>query len=286
MTPLPLLLNKLKSSVSILLPCKSGFIPFKKVARLVVVHIIIPSVKPPVASLKGTFMLLRETTIRELEEITSYPPLRTSFTRYTFANPIRFPVVKVIEQLMARSGEDLKMAKLLSFKLCVLDFGTCLSMYSYTHHSIPCNYDVEDAFFSSTNAPNYISTPPGYSPVTSGNISPDSLDNLTKDILSLLSILPFHDNPYMEVVQAYDAIPPPQIIIALSAIVPPPMFDSRDFFPPKEISLPKDTETPVELPIPVSLSSSVGSSSPGRSTTSPSDYLLDESIFAELDNSL
>ncbi|GKA70718.1 hypothetical protein Tco_0776857 [Tanacetum coccineum] len=141
-------------------------------------------------------------------------------------------------------------------------------------------------FFSSTNASNYISTPPGYSPVTSGNISPDSLDNLTKDILSLLSILPFHDNPYMKVVQAYDAIPPPQIIIALSAIVPPPMFDSRDFFPPKEISLPKDTETPVESPIPVSLSSSVGSSSPGRSTTSPSDYLLDESIFAELDNSL
>ncbi|GJX44786.1 hypothetical protein Tco_0261462 [Tanacetum coccineum] len=30
------------------------------------VHIIIPSVKPPVASLKGTFMLLWETTIREI----------------------------------------------------------------------------------------------------------------------------------------------------------------------------------------------------------------------------
>ncbi|GJR32658.1 reverse transcriptase domain-containing protein [Tanacetum coccineum] len=62
---LPLLLNKLKRLVSILLPFKIRFIPFKKVARLVVVHIIILSVKPSVASLKGTFMLLRETTIRE-----------------------------------------------------------------------------------------------------------------------------------------------------------------------------------------------------------------------------
>ncbi|GKE81849.1 hypothetical protein Tco_1551849 [Tanacetum coccineum] len=48
----------------------------------------------------------------------------------------------------------------------------------------------------------------------------------------------------MKVVQAYDAIPP------------------------------KDTETPVESPIPVSPSSSVGSSSPVRSTTSPPDYPL------------
>ncbi|GKC35238.1 putative reverse transcriptase domain-containing protein [Tanacetum coccineum] len=41
--------------------------------------------------------------------------------------PRLFPyTVKVIEQLMARSGVDLKMAKLLSFKLYVLDFGTSL----------------------------------------------------------------------------------------------------------------------------------------------------------------
>ncbi|GJT62868.1 reverse transcriptase domain-containing protein [Tanacetum coccineum] len=64
------------------------------------------------------------------------------------------------------------------------------------------------------------------------------------------------------------------------------MFDSRDFFPPEEIPPPKDTETPVESPIPISPSSSVGSSSPVRSTTPPPDYPFDESIFAELDNSL
>ncbi|GKG39142.1 hypothetical protein Tco_0463287, partial [Tanacetum coccineum] len=61
---------------------------------------------------------------------------------------------------------------------------------------------------------------------------------------------------------------------------------SRDFFPPEDISPPKDTETHVESPIPVSPSSSVGSSSPVRSTTPPPDYPFDESIFAELDNSL
>ncbi|GKC96279.1 hypothetical protein Tco_1161721 [Tanacetum coccineum] len=134
-------------------------------------------------------------------------------------------------------------------------------MSSYTHPFIPSDYDMEDAF-SSTNAPNYILTPPGYSPVTPGNISPDSLDNLTKDLLSSLSISPFHDDPYMKVIQAYDAIPPPQVIISLPAIVPPLMFDSRDFFSPEEISLPKDTETPVESPISVSPSSSVRSLSP------------------------
>ncbi|GJS67374.1 hypothetical protein Tco_0681938 [Tanacetum coccineum] len=95
-------------------------------------------------------------------------------------------------------------------------------MSSYTHPSIPFDYDVEDAF-SSTNAPNYTPTSPDY---------------------------------------------------------------SRDFFPPEDISPPKDTETPVESPIPVSPSSSVGSSSPVRSTTPPPDYPFDESIFAELDNSL
>ncbi|GKB80194.1 hypothetical protein Tco_0947089 [Tanacetum coccineum] len=56
---------------------------------------------------------------------------------------------------------------------------------------------------------------------------------------------------------------------------------SRDFFPPKDISPPKDTETPVESPIPVSPSSSLV-----RSTTPPPDCPFDESIFAELDNSL
>nr|GEX13792.1 coatomer subunit beta'-2-like [Tanacetum cinerariifolium] len=91
------------------------------------------------------------------------------------------------------------------------------------------------------------------------------------------------------IIQAYDTIPPPQVVIALPAILPQslvlllsPMFDSQDLFPSKHIS-PKDTKTPVESPILVPPSSSEGSSSPVRSTTL--DYLFDESIFAKLDNS-
>ncbi|GJZ78372.1 hypothetical protein Tco_0643209 [Tanacetum coccineum] len=63
---------------------------------------------------------------------------------------------------MARSGTDLKMAKLLSFKLYVSRFWDLLFMSSYTHPSIPSDYDVKDAF-SSTNAPNYTPTSPDYS---------------------------------------------------------------------------------------------------------------------------
>nr|GEU65447.1 reverse transcriptase domain-containing protein [Tanacetum cinerariifolium] len=98
----------------------------------------------------------------------------------------------------------------------------------------------------------------------------------------------------MEVMPPYDAtdnelpIPLLQTIIALPTALPPssvsPMLDSSDFLPPEKIS-PKDTETS-ESPTPVSLSSSVRSSSPVRSITPPLDYLFDESIYAELDNSL
>ncbi|GJU08572.1 hypothetical protein Tco_1125002 [Tanacetum coccineum] len=49
---------------------------------------------------------------------------------------------------------------------------------------------------------------------------------------------------------------------------------------------PRDTEPPVGSPIPLSPSSSVGSSSLVRSTTPLLNYPFDESIFAELDNSL
>ncbi|GKC87400.1 reverse transcriptase domain-containing protein [Tanacetum coccineum] len=115
-------------------------------------------------------------------------------------------------------------------------------------------FDIEDAF--SSNFPDDF-------PASSRNTSSESSNNssglvpIASPTLSL-----FHNDPYMKVMQAYDAISPPQI--------PPP----------------KDTETPVESPIPISPSSSVGSSSPVRSTTPPPDYPFDESIFAELDNSL
>ncbi|GKE01438.1 hypothetical protein Tco_1389421 [Tanacetum coccineum] len=110
----------------------------------------------------------------------------------------------------------------------------------------------------------------------------------------LVAISPFHDDLYMQAYNAAANEPPilPQAHFDLPPVLPPslvlllsPMFD-RDFFPPEEIPPPKDTETPVESPIPISPSSLVGSSSPVRSTTPPPDYPFDESIFAELDNSL
>ncbi|GJW56377.1 hypothetical protein Tco_0103108 [Tanacetum coccineum] len=150
---------------------------------------------------------------------------------------------------------------------------------------VPYDSDIEDAF-SSTNVPDYF-------PATPGNTSPDSSNDLTTYPLATLVFSPLHDDPYMKVIQAYVAISPPQVTILPLVVLPPspvlslsPMFDSRDFFPPEEIPPPKDTETPIESPILISPSSLVGSSSPFRSTTPPSDYPFDESIFAELDNSL
>ncbi|GJX36359.1 hypothetical protein Tco_0247916 [Tanacetum coccineum] len=112
---------------------------------------------------------------------------------------------------------------------------------------VPSDSDIEDAF-SSTNVPDYF-------PATPGNTSFDSSNDLTKYLLATLVFSPLHDDPYMEIMQAYDAI---------------------------KISPPKDTETPVESSIPISPSSSVGSSSLVRSTTPPPDYPFDKSIFAEM----
>ncbi|GJX65706.1 hypothetical protein Tco_0300049 [Tanacetum coccineum] len=134
---------------------------------------------------------------------------------------------------------------------------------------VPSDSDIDDAF-SFTNVPDYF-------PATPGNTSPDSSNDLTKYLLAILVFSPLHDDPYMEIMQAYDAtdnelpIPPLQAPIAPPTIVSPspvlsllPMFVSRDFFPPEEISPPKDIETPVETPILISPSSLVGSSSPVR----------------------
>ncbi|GJY63056.1 hypothetical protein Tco_0464516 [Tanacetum coccineum] len=66
----------------------------------------------------------------------------------------------------------------------------------------------------------------------------------------------------------------------------PDMINAQDIehmIPPTP---PRDIEPPVGSPISLSPSSSVGSSSPVRSTTPPPDYPFDKSIFSELKNSL
>ncbi|GJV35606.1 hypothetical protein Tco_1408083 [Tanacetum coccineum] len=111
--------------------------------------------------------------------------------------------------------------------------------------------NIEDAF-SSTTTPDYTPASPDYSPASPGNTSSDSLEDLSKDILASLTILPFHDDPYMKVMQAYNAtsnelpISPPRAPIAPPTVLPPspmlpssPLFDPRDFFLPEEILPPQ-----------------------------------------------
>ncbi|GJV00719.1 hypothetical protein Tco_1329989 [Tanacetum coccineum] len=90
---------------------------------------------------------------------------------------------------------------------------------------VPSDFDVEDAF-SSTNTPDYTPTSPDYSPALSGNTSLNPSDDLSKCLLALLAISPFHDDPYMKVMQAYNAttnespIPLPQAPIAPPTVLP------------------------------------------------------------------
>ncbi|GJW88974.1 reverse transcriptase domain-containing protein [Tanacetum coccineum] len=112
--------------------------------------------------------------------------------------------------------------------------------------------DIKDAFSS-----NFLD----YFPASPRNTSSKSSNNSSGLVLIASPTLSLFHDPYMKVMQAYDAI---------------------NFFPLEEIPLPKDTETPDESPIPISPFSSVGSSSPIRSTTPPPDYPFDESIFAEI----
>ncbi|GJS10181.1 hypothetical protein Tco_0366977 [Tanacetum coccineum] len=95
---------------------------------------------------------------------------------------------------------------------------------------IPSDFDVEDAF-SFTNTLDYTPTSPDYTPTSLGNTSRDPLDDLSKYLLASLAIAPFHDDPYMKVMQAYNAtsnelpIPLPQAPITPPTVLPPsPVF--------------------------------------------------------------
>nr|GEX32425.1 hypothetical protein [Tanacetum cinerariifolium] len=146
-------------------------------------------------------------------------------------------------------------------------------MMSSPDHSTSNN---EDAF--SSNISDYVSTIPDYSPTSSGKTYSNASNNS-------IGKIPMEFSPFYNIkdIQAFYAkelpIPTPVILPPSLVLSQSPTSDSQDFFPFEEIS-PKDTE------ISVSPSSSVGSSSPIRSIISPLDYPFDESIFAELDNSL
>ncbi|GJW27353.1 hypothetical protein Tco_0041164 [Tanacetum coccineum] len=111
---------------------------------------------------------------------------------------------------------------------------------------LPSDSNIEDAF-SSTHTPDYTPASLDYFPASPGNTSPDPSDDLSKYLLASLAISPFHDDPYIKVMQAFNATSnespiPPQAPIAPPTALPPslmlllsPMFDSQDFFLPKDI---------------------------------------------------
>ncbi|GJY39658.1 hypothetical protein Tco_0426022 [Tanacetum coccineum] len=96
--------------------------------------------------------------------------------------------------------------------------------------------NIEDAF--SSNFPDYIPASPDYFPASPGNTSSESSNNSSGLVpIASPTLLLFHDDPYMKVMQAYYAkespIPPP-------TIVPPSrMFNPQEFFLPEELLPPK-----------------------------------------------
>nr|GEZ11355.1 hypothetical protein [Tanacetum cinerariifolium] len=112
----------------------------------------------------------------------------------------------------------------------------CLPVYGsdvYIHHPITILSDpnVEDAF-SSTYSPDYTSASLDYFPALPGNTSSNPSKDLSKYLLASLAISPFHDDPYIKVMQAYNAtsneslIPPqvpiaPPTVLSLSLVLPP-----------------------------------------------------------------
>ncbi|GJW51096.1 hypothetical protein Tco_0092447 [Tanacetum coccineum] len=95
-------------------------------------------------------------------------------------------------------------------------------MSSSTHPIIVLSdSDIEDAF-SFTNTPNY--TPRLHRTISQllGNTSSDSSENSSKDHSASLTISPFHDDPYMKVMQAYDATNNESPILLLRAPIAPP----------------------------------------------------------------
>ncbi|GJU61575.1 hypothetical protein Tco_1243410 [Tanacetum coccineum] len=91
-----------------------------------------------------------------------------------------------------------------------------------------------------------------------------TLEMIIKDIQVIMALLPlgFLEPLYLNMINAQD----------IEHMIPP--------------TPPRDIEPPIESPISLSPFSLVGSSSPIRSTTPPPDYSFNESVFAELDNSL
>ncbi|GKC22155.1 hypothetical protein Tco_1024305 [Tanacetum coccineum] len=75
-------------------------------------------------------------------------------------------------------------------------------MMSYPNHPTS---DIEDAF--SSNFPDYIPASPDYFPASPGNTFSESSNNLSSLVpIASPTLLLFHNDPYIKVMQSYDAI--------------------------------------------------------------------------------
>nr|GEV59348.1 hypothetical protein [Tanacetum cinerariifolium] len=135
-------------------------------------------------------------------------------------------------------------------------------------------FDIKDAFSS----PKYTPASPDYSLASSKNTPSKSLNNsyglvpIASPTLSL-----FHDDPYMKVMHAYDAIIPPQVPISPPIIVPPslmlsPIFDPQYLFVLEELLSPNEQIHPPSYSL-TTLSNS-------------SQKHAYEAVYKELDDSL
>nr|GEU98363.1 hypothetical protein [Tanacetum cinerariifolium] len=93
-------------------------------------------------------------------------------------------------------------------------------MSTFTHPiTIPSDSDIEDAL-TFTNTPDYILASPDYFPASPGNTSLDPSKDLSKNLLASLAITTFHDDPYMKVMQAYNATSNESPILPQAPIAP------------------------------------------------------------------
>ncbi|GKA59597.1 putative reverse transcriptase domain-containing protein [Tanacetum coccineum] len=103
---------------------------------------------------------------------------------------------------------------------------------NYFYHQSDFPVKIEDDF-SSTNTLDYTPASPDYFLASPGNTFSDPLEDLSKDLLASLTISPFHDDPYIKVMQAYNAtnnespIPSPRALITPPTILPPSLVSHK-----------------------------------------------------------
>ncbi|GKA97764.1 reverse transcriptase domain-containing protein [Tanacetum coccineum] len=109
---------------------------------------------------------------------------------------------------------------------------------------------IEDAF--SSNFPDFIPASPDYVPASPGKTYSSSSNSFGVVPIVLPTLLLFHDDPYMKVMQAFYAkkspIPPPTIIPQSSMLNPQEFFLPEELLPPKKRGCDRSSSSTSALP--------------------------------------